>query len=128
MDIFTDLVAPNPLIMKTGFIQLGIILVMLAVKQLKKSNVTSGPLFWAKLNGPLTSLILCEFWALAAFAMFRASTAIDEYFVAGIWMAGGTSLLGSLLKDATDGSMGATNTEDVAKMRAKNDSHGGVGG
>lgn len=123
----TDLVTPNPSIMSTGFIQLGIIVVTLLVGLLRRSEASDGLPLWAKLNAPLVSLILSELWAVASYVLFRPVPAIDEYFIVGIWMAGGTSIVSSIFKDFTDGSVTTSSSAGVAEMRAKNSKKGGVG-
>lgn len=112
-----DLVAPNADIMRTGFVQVGIVVVFAIVAALRRSTSTAPPVIWLKLNAPLVSIALGEIWALASYFLFQPVPAIDEYFVVGVWIAGGSGLVGSLLKDATDGSMGATSVGDVQRMR-----------
>lgn len=113
-----DLVAPNPAIMSTGFIQLGVILIVLLVAQLRRSTSTRPPVIWMKLNAPLVSIALGELWALASYALMRPVPTLDDYFIVGVWLAGGSGLVGSLMKDAKDGSMGTASVEGVERMRA----------
>jgi multisubunit Na+/H+ antiporter MnhB subunit len=122
-----DLIAPNPAIMQTGFIQLGIIVTMVVVSQIKLNSADRGVLLWAKMNAPLVSVLLSVAWAMISYAAFRPAPALDDYFVAGIWMAGGTSLVSAIVKDVRDGSYKATDELDVIAMRRNNPKHGGIG-
>lgn len=129
-----DLIAPNPIIMKTGFVQLGIIVVFAFVAAIRRNNSTGGTSIfeklglWAKMNAPLVSLILGQAWAMLSYALFRPHPSIDDYFIVGVWIAGGAGLVAALMKDAADGSWTATDYEDVRAMRLRNSSKGGVGG
>lgn len=124
-----DLVAPNPAIMGTGFIQLGIIVVFGIVAAIKRNTSTAPISIWAKLNAPLVSIALGEAWAALAFLMQRSQglAPLDEYFIVGVWIAGGSGLIGSIIKDAVDGSVTTATPQGVAEMRARNSSHGGIG-
>lgn len=138
-----DLMAPNPAIMGTGFAYLGVVIVVLIVGVLKRSAAKSGPLLWMKLNGPLVSIAIGESWAILMYSIPSIRDAIasvnggacgtsvpaslDEYIIAGLWMAGGSGLVAAIWKDASDGSMKSTSQSDVQDMREKNDSKGGIG-
>lgn len=112
-----DLVAPNPQIMSTGFIQLGVVVVSIVVAGIKKSTSLNGAVIWAKLNAPLVSIFLGVAWALTSYALFRPAPNADDYFVVGLWVAGGAGLIGSIVKDAFDGSMKTASVAGVAEMR-----------
>lgn len=114
-----DLVAPNQAIMSTGFVQLGIVVIFTIVAGLKRSTSKSGFAIWCKLNAPLVSILLGELWALAAYAILRPAPALDDYFVAGVWIAGGSGLIASIVKDAGDGSMKTASVAGVIEMRGK---------
>lgn len=120
-----DLVAPNPVIMKTGFIQLGIIIVVLIIAMVKRSSSLRPLAIWCKLNAPLVSIICGEVWALSAWFLFHTVPAVDDYFVVGLWIAGGSGLVASIVKDATDGSMKTATVPGVIAMRKKQTNHGG---
>lgn len=122
-----DMIAPNPDILSTGFIQLGIILILSFVATLKLSSATHGIQLWAKMNAPIVSIILCEVWAVMSYLAFRPAPNLDDYFVVGIWMAGGASIVSSTFKDVRDGSYKVTDELDVIDMRRKNPRRGGVG-
>jgi hypothetical protein len=122
-----DLLAPNPVIMRTGFVQLGIIIVVLIITMIKRSTSLQPVAIWCKLNAPLVSIICGEIWAMLAYVFFHTGPAIDDYFIVGVWIAGGSGLVASIVKDATDGSMGTATVPGVVKMRQKN-AEGRAGG
>jgi hypothetical protein len=124
-----DMVAPNPAVMSTGFVQLGIIVVFAIVAAVKRNTGRHPLAIWSKLNAPLVSIALGEVWAVLTFVMQRSQglAPLDDYFIVGVWIAGGSGLIGSIVKDAVDGSVTTATPEGVAQMRANNASHGGIG-
>lgn len=114
-----DLLAPNPQIMSTGFVQLGIVLVVIIVAGFKRSASLRPIMIWAKLNSPLVSIVLGVLWALASYALFRPAPNMDDYFVVGMWIAGGSGLVGSIFKDVADGSVKTASVAGVTEMRTR---------
>lgn len=124
-----DVVAANPDIMRTGFVQLGIVVVLALVAAVKANEGRGRLAIWGKLNAPLVSIALGEAWALLAFFLQRGQglAPLDDYFVVGLWIAGGSGLVGSLLKDIMDRSVKTATPEGVREMRERNPSRGGIG-